>query len=74
MPECAQPDAPSVDCCICGKRVKTCERKEPIVDDSFQRDYTCPVHGEGCQLQNGKWVCSFKHWEVAMKKYYGLVS
>ncbi|MBI2674692.1 MAG: hypothetical protein HYX22_03085 [Candidatus Yanofskybacteria bacterium] len=70
MVKCVQPNAPWVKCCICKKRIKTCERKKPV---GKLNDYTCPVHDEGCQLQNGKWVCSFMHWEIAIKKYYGTV-
>lgn len=68
MAKCVQPNASWVRCCICQNRIKTCERKKPV---GKLNDYTCPAHGKGCQLHNGKWVCSFKHWEAAIKKYYG---
>jgi len=67
LKRCVQPGAPWVSCCICQKRIKTCQRKRPI--GKFP-DYTCPVHRAGCQLQNGKWVCSRSHREAAIKKYY----
>jgi len=64
--KCVQPDAPWVECCVCGKKIKTCTRKEPI-EYSCGHDYTCPAHPEGNQLcDQKKWVCSDECWEVAV--------
>lgn len=57
---CVQPDAPWATCCVCGKRVKTCERKEPVPmwPGGEPCDYICPVHSEGFEFCDGRWVCS----------------
>ena len=71
MSNCVQPDAPWVQCVICGKPVKTCERPVPVADDSQLDgyDYTCPEHPDGCELFDGLgWVCSFACWEVAARR------
>ena len=61
MPEqCVQPKAPSVQCCICQKEVKTCERETPDGND-----YTCPAHPDGAELSDGQWVCSEECWDIA---------
>lgn len=51
--DCVEPDAPWMACCVCDRPIKTCERREPI-DDS----YLCPVHKDGSELTDGRWVCS----------------
>ena len=71
MSNCVQPDAPWVPCVICGKPVKTCEREEPVEDDSqlVGYDYICPEHPDGCELSSGLgWVCSFNCDSVADRR------
>lgn len=62
--KCVQPNAPWAKCYICKKRVKTCERKRPVRNNS----YLCPAHPDGAQLNSGKWVCSEKCWEIAVER------
>ena len=59
MPKCVQPNAPWVKCCVCKKRIKTCERKS-----SIHNSYLCPAHPDGVQLSDKKWVCSEACWEI----------
>ena len=56
-------------CCVCGGLVHTCE-KETTEDG----DYLCPVHGDGCELHDGRWVCSDDCWEVAVKWFEPLIA
>lgn len=58
MLKCVDPKARWVKCCVCKKRVKTCERKR-----SKGGDYRCPRHPNGAQLWNKQWVCSHECWE-----------
>lgn len=55
--KCVQPDAPWVQCCVCGMPVKTCERQVAI-----EGDYRCPAHPDGAELDDGRWVCSLDCW------------
>jgi len=57
--KCVDPDAPIVSCWVCGAKIHTCERKKAI-----NSDYRCPVHGDGCELSDGRWVCSDKCWDI----------
>lgn len=65
-PKCVQQNAPWVKCCICRKRIKTCERKRPARNN----DYRCPAHPNGAQLTNHKWVCSGGCYMKAVLKYF----
>jgi hypothetical protein len=56
------PNVPVVKCAVCGKDVHTCERKEAV-----DEDYTCPVHRDGCELTDGRCVCSYEGWELAVE-------
>jgi hypothetical protein len=67
MPECVDPLAPEVACCICGRPVKPCESQEPA-DGPDGHDFRCPAHPDGSQLSNGQWVCSAKCWDKAVGK------
>ena len=51
--KCVDPNAPIVPCAKCGQTVHTCEREIPE-----GTDYRCPAHGNGCQIWDGRWVCS----------------
>ena len=62
---CVEPNAPWVKCCMCSKEIKTCQHKFPVGSSS-----DCPIHPGGSQLETGEWVCSFQHWDTAMKEYY----
>ena len=66
MAKCIQPDAPWANCCVCGTPIKTCGEKE---FDEKDEVYICPEHPEGCQLDNGEWVCSMQCWETAADVY-----
>jgi hypothetical protein len=55
--ECVEPEAAWHNCCICGKAVKACEGEQP-----------CPVHPDGCELTDGRWVCSGACWDVAVEE------
>jgi hypothetical protein len=74
MPECVDPSAPEFPCCICGKPVKTCERRVAVEIPGGQ-DYTCPAHPHNCQLSNGDWTCSEACYDKAVyraeHKYLG---
>ncbi len=61
MKECVDPTAKQVGCIVCGNTVHTCERKIPVPDDG---NYLCPVHPDGCEVENGNWVCSEKCWNI----------
>lgn len=61
--ECVEPNAPYVECVVCGKLIKTCERKHPI-ETECSSDYTCPVHSDGAECADGNWVCSNECWEI----------
>lgn len=67
---CVEPNAPFKPCCICGSLVKTCERFEPVVittpGGSSYNDYVCPAHPCGCELSDGRWVCSQECWDKAV--------
>ena len=60
---CCNPNAKIEKCVVCGKDVHTCELEEPVGSS-----YLCPVHGEGCQLENGSWVCSEECWEFKINE------
>lgn len=57
---CVEPDAPWATCCVCGKKVKTCGREVPVPlwPGGPASDYTCPVHYDGFECCDGRWVCS----------------
>ena len=55
--KCVQPDAPWVQCCVCGKPIKTCERQAAV-----EGDYRCPAHPDGAELDDGRWTCSLDCW------------
>jgi hypothetical protein len=63
---CVEPDAPVVQCCVCGKDIKTCERDKPIKVGYRIYDYVCPAHPAGAELSDGRWVCSYECWDVAV--------
>jgi|WetSurMetagenome_2_1015567.scaffolds.fasta_scaffold359075_2 hypothetical protein len=50
---CSDPSAPIVPCITCGKPVHTCERTTAVGND-----YCCPVHPDGVELSDGRWICS----------------
>jgi len=60
--ECVQPNAHWVQCCVCGKPVKTCERQEAV-----EGDYRCPAHPDGAELNDGRWVCSAGCYSAALE-------
>ncbi len=64
---CVDPSAPEVPCCICGNMVKTCSSDEPV-DGPDGCDFTCPVHADGCELSDGRWVCSEKCWDKSVEQ------
>ena len=64
QPECCDPTAPIEICCICGAPVYTCEITPP--DGVWIVDYCCPAHPDGCELADGRWVCSLECWEIAV--------
>ncbi|MCX6744716.1 MAG: hypothetical protein NTX82_04290 [Candidatus Parcubacteria bacterium] len=64
---CVDPSASEVPCCICGKLVKPCSSEEPV-DGPDGCDYCCPVHQDGCELSDGRWVCSEKCWDEAVRR------
>ncbi len=61
MKECVDPTAKQVGCIVCEKTVHTCERKEPV---GILNIYLCPVHPDGCEVENGNWVCTEKCWNT----------
>lgn len=58
--QCVDHGATVVKCAVCGKDVHTCER-----DVAIGNDYRCPAHPYGCQLSDGRWVCSERCWDTA---------
>ena len=62
---CVDPNAPEVPCCVCGKLVKTCERTIPIGPENAH-DYRCSEHPNGCEVEDGQWVCSNECWDKAV--------
>jgi len=63
---CVQPEAPWVNCLVCGVPVKSCERKGPV-----GADYRCPVHPDGAEVADG-WVCSEECYGGYFEKRYGI--
>ena len=60
---CVEPDAPIMQCCMCGGPVRTCEKQ---VTDEGSNSYLCPEHPDGCQLVDGRWTCCEHCYDVAV--------
>jgi hypothetical protein len=54
---CIAPYAPWKRCSVCGTPVKACDGKTAV----------CPAHPEGCELSDGRWICSEECWDVAVE-------
>ena len=57
---CINPMAPTVQCCVCHKRVKTCQADKYDV-------CSVPTHAQATKLPDGKWTCSHECYDTAMK-------
>lgn len=58
---CMNPMAPTVQCCVCSKPVKTCQ--------THKYD-ACPVpsHAQATKLRDNSWTCSQECYETATQR------